>query len=280
MTRGRMKFSEITIDAGIETPFQFLHMSDTHLALCDKRDDEKKQELSKKRLSGFPHALRMLDDAKEKADALDTFIVHTGDLIDFVSEKNLDTARAFTSKNDVFACAGNHEYSLYVWDDIDEITRRESLKDKVQSAFTNDIRFSVRLEHGVELIAIDNGYHRIEQWQLDRLKEEVAKGYPIILCLHAPLYAPDIYDYTAEVFGKPMWMMSVPDALMDKSDEGDYLAQKEDAVTHEAYELITHCDAIKAILAGHMHYDYVSQVTPTLKQYVVNTESGNIVTVR
>ena len=29
-----------------------------------------------------------------------------------------------------------------------------------------------------------------------------------------------------------------------------------------------------------MHYDYVSQVTPTLKQYVVNTKSGNIVTVR
>ena len=28
-----------------------------------------------------------------------------------------------------------------------------------------------------------------------------------------------------------------------------------------------------------MHYDYVSQVTPTLKQYVVNTESCNIVTV-
>jgi len=46
------------------------------------------------------------------------------------------------------------------------------------------------------------------------------------------------------------------------------------------HELITHCDAIKAILAGHMHYDYVSQVTPTLKQYVVNTESCNIVTVR
>ena len=87
----------------------------------------------------------------------------------------------------------------------------------------------------MEFIAIDNGYHKIEQWQLDRLKAEIAKGYPMILCLHAPLYAPDIYDYTAEVFGKPMWMMSVPDALMDKSDEGDYLAQKEDAVTHEAY---------------------------------------------
>ena len=54
----------------------------------------------------------------------------------------------------------------------------------------------------------------------------------------------------------------------------------EDAVTHEAYELITHTASIKAILAGHMHYDYVSQVTPTLKQYVVNTESCNIVTVR
>lgn len=275
-----MKFTEITIVAGIETPFRFLHMSDTHLTLCDERDDEKKQKLAEQRLAGFPRALRMLDDAGEKADEMDTFIVHTGDIIDFVSEKNLDTVRRFTSDNDVFACAGNHEYSLYVWDDIDETTRRESLKDKVQSAFTNDIRFSVRMEHGVEFIAIDNGYHKIEQWQLDRLKAEIAKGCPIILCLHAPLYAPDIYDYTAEVFGKPMWMMSVPDALMDKSDEGDYLAQKEAAVTHEAYELITHCDAIKAILAGHMHYDYVSQVTPTLKQYVVNTESCNIVTVR
>ena len=45
-------------------------------------------------------------------------------------------------------------------------------------------------------------------------------------------------------------------------------------------ELIIHTDSIKAVFAGHMHYDFVSELTPTLKQYIVNVDSGNIVTVQ
>ncbi len=280
MTQGRMRFSEITINAGAKEPFSFLHISDTHLTLCDGRDDEKKQEFSRSRSESFPFALRMLDDAQSKAKELGCFIVHTGDFIDFVSEKNLERVKEFTDNNDVFATAGNHEFYNYIFGESDTPEQRESTLDKVQSAFKNDIRFASRQVNGVNIVAIDNGFYHFDKWQLDRLKEELDKGMPVILCLHVPLYAPDIYDYTAKVFGRPLWMMSVPEELMDKSDEGEYKQQKEDAVTHEAYELITGSDCIKAILAGHMHYDFVSQITPALKQYIVNVDAGNIVKVK
>lgn len=278
-TEGRMRFSTVTIHAGADAPFRFLHISDTHLTLCDERDDAKKQALAKSRYESFPFSLRMLDDAQAKANELGCFIVHTGDIIDFISEKNLERVKQFTEDNDVFATAGNHEFYRYIFGESDTPAQREANLAKVQSAFGNDIRFAARQVNGVNIVAIDNGFYHIDQWQLNRLKEEMAKGMPILLCLHVPLYAPDIYDHTAEVFGRPLWMMSVPEALMGEFNEDEYRQQKEDAVTHEAYELITNSDCIKAIFAGHMHYDFVSQVTPTLKQYIVNVDAGNIVEV-
>ena len=280
LTQGRMRFTDVTIDADAEKPFCFLHISDTHLTLWDERDDAKKQELSKSRYESFPYSLRMLDDAQAKADELGCFIVHTGDIIDFITEKNIERVKLFTDKNDVFATAGNHEFYNYIFGESCTPQQREPNLDKVQSAFKNNIRFDSRQVNGVNIVAIDNGFYHIDQRQLDRLKEEIAKGMPIILCLHVPLYAPDIYDYTAEFFGRPLWMMSVPEDLMGEYSEQEKDEQKEDALTHEAYELITGSPLIKAIFAGHMHYDFVSQVTPTLKQYIVSVDSANIVEVK
>ena len=47
-------------------------------------------------------------EAVKYAKAHGLTIVHTGDLIDFVSEANLDAAKKFTAENDVFFAAGNH----------------------------------------------------------------------------------------------------------------------------------------------------------------------------
>ena len=43
--------------------------------------------------------------------------------------------------------------------------------------------------------------------------------------------------------------------------------QKANDATNEFYELIVSTPCIKAILVGHDHANFVSQVTSTLKQY-------------
>ena len=279
---GRMVFTLETLDIGVDEPFYFIHAGDTHVGFIDKRDsgDERLMETAKARENDWPAALRTLDDLCVKAEELDALIVHTGDLIDFVSERNLDYARAFTANNSVFACAGNHEYHVYIWDDGEDVPRRERVEKKVQAAFTNDIRFSTRVEHGVKFIAIDNSFHTIEQWQLDRFKEEIADGMPVILALHVPVYAPDIFEFqmTKLDYPHPAWLMAVPEEIMAEYNyEQQWIdEQKANDATNEFYNLIVNTPCIKAIVVGHDHANFVSQVTPTLRQYMVACNQGQI----
>ena len=284
---GRMYFTADTIDIGVEEPFYFIHIGDTHVSYIDERDygDERLVDTANKRVDFCPKDLRMLDDVALKARELDAFIVNTGDLIDFISQKNLDIAKDFNTKNDVFTSAGNHEFHVYLWDDGDNYARRDIVRDKVKAAFTNDIEFSVRKEHGVKFIAIDNSFHNIDQWQLERFKEELAKDdMPVILALHVPLYAPDMFEFQMASLNYefPAWLMNVPEELMRKYNysEVDYEEQKANEYTKEFYNLILSSPEIKAIMTGHNHAHFVSQVTPTLKQYMVDTTEGQIFEVR
>ena len=283
---GRAWFSYDTIDAGADEPFYFIHIGDTHVSYIDERDygDERLIDTADKRIDYCPTDLRVLDDVSLKAGELNAFIVHTGDLIDFVSQRNLDVAKNFTAENDVFACAGNHEYHIYVWDDDDDVARRESVEQKVQASFTNNIRFSVRVEHGVKFIAIDNSSHKIEQWQLDRFREEIADGMPVILALHVPVYAQDIFEFQINKlnYPHPAWLMAVPEEVMEEYNYEDAWIEEQKAndATIEFYNLIVSTPNIKAIVVGHDHAHFVSQLTPELKQYMVATDEGQIFEVR
>ena len=284
--KGRMVFTLETLDLGADEPFYFIHAGDTHVGFIDERDagDERLAQTAKNRERDWPAALRVLDDLCVKAGELDAMIVHTGDLIDFVSERNLDYARAFTANNDVFACAGNHEYHIYIWDDGEDAPRRERVAEKVQSAFTNDVRFSVRVEHGVKFIAVDNSFHRVDAWQLDRFREELADGMPAVLALHVPVYAPDIFEFqmTKLDYPHPAWLMAVPEELMEEYRyEQQWIdEQKANEATKAFYDLIVSAPNLKAILVGHDHANFVSQVTPTLRQYMVACDQGQIFFVR
>ena len=284
---GRMYFTADTIDIGLDKPFYFIHIGDTHVSYIDERDygDERLVETAKNRLDYCPEDLRMLDDVSLKAKELDALIVNTGDLIDFISRKNLDIAKDFNSRNDVFTCAGNHEYHVYIWDDGDNYERRDRVRDTVKPVFTNDIEFSVRTENGVKFIAIDNSTHNIDSRQLEKFKEELARDdMPVILALHVPLYAPDIFEFQMNKldYVHPAWLMNVPEELMREYNypEDAYEEQKANEYTEEFYDLIVTSPEIKAIVTGHDHAHFVSQVTPALKQYMVDTTEGQIFEVR
>ena len=284
---GRMYFTADTLEVGADEPFYFIHIGDTHVSYIDERDsgDERLVDTAQKRVDYCPKDLRMLDDVALKARELGAFIVNTGDLIDFVSQKNLDIAKAFNSKNDVFTSAGNHEYLVYIWNDGDNYERRDRVRDSVKPCFTNDIEFSVRVEHGVKFIAMDNAFHNIDPCQLVRFKQELAKDdLPVILALHVPLYAPDMFEFQMAKLNYefPAWLMNVPEELMREYNysEEDYEEQKANDTTKEFYDLILSSPEIKAIVTGHNHAHFVSQVTPTLKQYMVDCTEGQIFEVR
>ncbi|MBQ3151727.1 MAG: metallophosphoesterase [Clostridia bacterium] len=276
-----MKYIEQTLNIGAARPFSFLHVSDTHLTYADERDGERKVRLAENRSKIFPDAPQNLADTVLKAKELDCFVAHTGDLIDFVSQKNLEEAKAFTDAVDCFMAAGNHEFSLYVGEAKEDAEYRNQSLDKVQSVFKNDIRFSSRKINGINLISVDNSYYLFEQWQTDRLKQELELSMPTILFLHTPLYSAETYDFcTKDGTELPAYLMSVPDEKMKRYSPDRYEQQKQDEITREAFELITNSKNIKAIFAGHLHKDFEACLTPTIMQFVTGIGTGRIVTIK
>lgn len=271
-----MEFINTKIKAGAERPFCLLHISDTHLTFADGRDDERKQKLAENRKECFPEQCENLKAASCFAKENAIPIVHTGDLIDFVSVLNLEKAKDFIINNDCFVCAGNHEFSLYVGEAFeDEEYRNQSLK-KVQMSFSNDIRFAVREINGVNLVAVDNSYYLIDENQLEKLKNTVSLGKPIILLLHTPLYSKQLFDLQMSDDSSAA-LMGVPEELMGSYSQHRYRQQKADETTKKAFEYIKGEKLIKAILAGHLHYNYEDDVTGTLRQYITGLNTGRIV---
>lgn len=256
------------IHIGVEKPFCVLHASDTHLTYADARDGQRKLDLAEGRAKAFPDAEQNYDFLIEKAKSENRPIIYTGDLIDFVSELNLEKASRIVQETDFYMAAGNHEFSLYVGEAFeDEAYRNQSLA-KVQSIFKNDIRCSSAQIGGVNFVFIDNSYYLFDRKQLDFLKAETEKALPVILCVHTPLYNRTFYDYERDGKSAPAYLMSVPEELMADYSEHRYRQQKEDAVTHEAYEFIMQCKNIKAILSGHLHKNFVAMLTEGCEQLV------------
>lgn len=251
-----MKVLNNHIHIGIDKPFSILHASDTHITYADERDTDRKVRLSIDRTRHFAKASENLLLLKNKSLDENKPIIYTGDLIDFVSELNLEKTKEFTDAVDIFMAAGNHEFSLYLGEEKEDSAYRNRSLDKVQTVFKNNIRFSSREINGVLFVALDNSYYLIEEEQFDFLKAECSKGLPVVLCMHTPLYARELFDFVREGESGPAYLMSVPEELMSDYSEDRFVQQRQDDLTAQVYDFIVNCDSIKALLTGHIHKDY------------------------
>lgn len=266
------------INAGASSPFRLLHITDTHLTLADERNDQRKIDLAKGRSVHFPYAESILIEASQMSKKGNMPIVHTGDLIDFVSEANLDRAKEFIDSNDVFFIAGNHEFSLYVGEAFEDKAYRDQSLAHVQESFKDDIRFNVRKINGVKLIGIDNSYYRFEKEQLDALKREIEEDLPIILLMHNPLHEPELYEEIMKT-NTCAYLTTTPEELMQGYPKDRYIQQKPDDVTIETTRCIESCPLIRAIITGHLHRDFDGMVAERIPQYVTGIGTARIITI-
>lgn len=267
---------------GATAPFTFYHMSDTHLTLADDRENERKLRLAEHRAKDFPDSLNCVREAAEIANAdNNSLIVHTGDLIDFVSEANLEAAGKFVSETNCLMIAGNHEFSQYVGEAVEDENYRNQSLDKVQAAFLNNIRFAAREMNGINFVCIDNSYNLFEAWQLESLKKEVQKGMPILLFMHTPLYNEELYEYGTKYHNTVVgYLIGVPEEKLKQYPPDRYEQQKGDAVTLETFAYIKQEPLIKAIFSGHVHYDFKTTLDNRLPQYLTEMTTLRKICVR
>ena len=265
-----------TLSVGATAPFTALHASDTHLTYADMRDGQRKVDLVAWRLPGFPHAETALTELGALSKELNAPILHTGDLIDYVSLANFEAAKAFTDTHDVFMATGNHEFSLYVGEAKEDAAYRNQSLPAVQACFKNNIRMDSRIIGGVNFIALDNGYYTFEPEQLAFLKAEAEKGLPMVLMMHTPLYDPVLYEIMMQ--GSPCaYLVGVPEELMRCYPPDRYEQQLADLVTLEMMDYIAREPLIKAILAGHIHASCETVYAGRVPQLMVGCVDARVI---
>ena len=276
-----LNIKEITVEIGLEKPFDVMHLSDTHIARADERDDERKILLSAQRSRGMNAGEHYLDEAIRIARERGMYLFHTGDLYDFVSEANLDCAARHMIEGDWFVSAGNHDYSKYVGEAKEDEAYKQDSYEAVRAAFPNDLRFASRVIGGVNFVAVDDVYYNFTERQLEQMKAEMAKGMPVVMLCHVPLYTPEYYKDEMERMGnRCAYLCGVPSELTETYEPGvSYPAgeewryrkvqQRADEPTLAFIAWLKEQKLLKAILCGHMHRFFEDRFSETAIQYTV-----------
>ena len=227
-----VKYVNTKIEIGLPKPLRFLHATDNHLSLADERDNERKRKLAAARHKAFVgDTNRIQENLDEMVDYCSRncdLLLHTGDLIDFVSYKNVEVGKSYLDRTDYFMCAGNHEFSQYVGEAWEDEAYKYQSFNLVQTMTKYDLEFASRVVGGVNLVGVDNGYYYFLWSQLAALKAEVAKGLPILLLMHNPIYF----------------------------------------ATNEFIDYVKNEPLIKAFITGHLHFNYEGELVPGKMQYV------------
>ena len=125
-------------------------------------------------------------------------------------------------------------------------------------------------------MTLDNSYYRIEEAQVDMLRAEAAKGIPIVLCMHVPLYADAIAEREMKI-NPCCYVVAAPKALTDTYPEDRRLQQAPDAATLKAVEYIKSEPAIKLLVTGHNHHNYDVVLESGLRQITTDGSYNGVV---
>ncbi len=265
----RLSLSYATVEIGIEKPFSVLHLSDTHLTAAYDHENEKKQQLHNNRTTTFGgRQEEALGDALAWAKEHVDYVVHTGDLIDWQSEANFDLVKKYFGDG-VIGSLGNHEYSTDMWLSDPKEEKNEKYKNNtretIQSVYPFNTTLFSQVVNGVNFVTLDDVYGYVTKTQVKLFKAEVAKGLPIVLCMHVPFHTDNIWRATCRFWkdkGK-LTYREVPEPT------GDYKRQRKDPVTRKFIKYLKSEPLLRCILAGHEHITVEDQFSPTCREYLV-----------
>ena len=254
--------------AGAEKSFSLLHISDSHLAKADNRDSVSVQNLAGKRAK--PWSEHYHEEAIRYARDKHLYLIHTGDLIDFISEANLDIAASYFQMDRYLICPGNHEFAHSIGGQKETDAYKAASFNHVQEAYPVPLDYYSRVINGVNFILLDDSYYKISQQQWDFVRAEFDKGLPVILLCHVPLYTPEHCKYALEYTkGRCAYLTGVPESITATFTPDRVAQQHADETTLGFISWLREQSLLKAILCGHCHYNYVYNFSSTANQYTV-----------
>ncbi len=263
-----MNIARTTLQIGLPQPIRLLHCSDTHIARVDDQDSGRTRREAGKRAPIYHHAEQYFQAMLERLPGFD-LLVHTGDLIDFVSHANLEYIQTHMSGVNWIFAAGNHELCNYTGEELDADAYRQKYFGLLQEAFPNPLRFASRIFGGVNFVAVDNCNYQFRESALEAFRCEAAKGYPILLLIHNPIHTDDLFTQMMDVRRTQCaYLAGTPEQLLQRYPTDYRQMQRPTPTTLAFIREIKQCRHLKAILSGHLHANYETNLHSTLPQYV------------
>ena len=266
-----LKVKPLEINLGIGKAFKAFHFSDTHLNFFDAVDfaavDEKKQKHFQSRWCRFPQALESFYASIDYAREHRLTLLHTGDLIDFVTEGNERVLRHNVQGLDLFYAIGNHEYQSRAPEHYD--SDAAGMRARLRPIFGNDLTVASRVIGGANFVAFDNARHQLREETITRVKAEFEKGMPVVLMCHIPPTYTLKFRENSRRAKKIIGVgMGADPASFDKARLPGNPADSHNEQTRAFYDWLRARKDLKAILCGHTHYAEIDDFSETAKMYV------------
>lgn len=248
---------ETEINIGIKKPVTIARITDSHLAYVNGADNATAREQASTRYPYFTNNDVKLQRCVNYANALGVDLVaFTGDIWDFFSVGNLEKFKSATGVLDDFIyTVGNHDDVYVVGGNLPTADERAFMHKNIANYVKGDLSFDTRQVGEITVVTMDNSRYSFNDEQVQKMKAEIAKGRPMLLMMHVPLYTETLYQKASANNEVGYIMPSVSKAT---------------GSTKEMLELINNnASLIKGIFAGHMHYDFVSDLDCGIRQYML-----------
>jgi len=249
----KLNIIQTTIPIGLEKPIRFLHITDTHITRDDPSGGRRREAVFNVGYENCAEDYFLQAAAYAKREGIP--VLHTGDMLDFLSEGNFDFIDRHFADLDYLYAAGNHDFCHWVGRAKEDYEYKWEMMKRIAPHIGSNLYFDSRVIGGVNFVTLDDSYYLISDGQTEMLKAEAAKGYPIILGMHVPLYTPALAAKTMEK-NPCAYLTGAPEELLAVYPEDRRLQQTPDAATKRAIAYIRSEPAIKAIITGHNHFNF------------------------
>ncbi len=246
----------------LERPFKVMFISDTHFTVEDGRG-EPYYDYSK-RMGGSAvepenYGVTNGNDKRlavslEKAvkDSVELVILG-GDIINFPSEASVEYVVKMMEDSGLewAYTSGNHDWHYEGEPGVaaDQRDKWESSSMKPLYQGENPLFYSRQI-NGINFLFIDDSTNEITDAQLEFLEKEIARGLPVILSIHIPVYLPgQNIDYGC---GSPYWNRD-NDIYYEIERREPWPEEGHTSTTYRFREIVLNEPSVIGIFAGHTH---------------------------
>ena len=269
--------TKLEISVGAKKPFRMLHFSDSHIAWMNSRDLIKCEAGELKWYEGrrrhFATNATGLAAALAYARAHRLHMLHTGDLVDYLSDANLNYVRRDLEGLDCQFALGNHE--LAGIPSAERPGRRPScaaMRKSVAPYFPNDLMCHSRIINGVNFVAFDNCGMSADSFeaQFAAIRAEFAKGLPTVLAYHIPFFTEELGAAQLKAVPRMKSFADITEAYLAAPPRGGL------KINTALREWLPKQKNLKAMLCGHKHEESQGLFCENVTQYVAGaTYFGN-----